>query len=184
MAVLDKETDIYPSDLLDVSFHDVSDRNWWAVHAKPRQEKVLSRLLLQLNIPFYLPLVRRNLSIRGRRLVSFNPLFTGYVFVYVDEDERVVALKTNRIVSALPVADEQQFVEDLRHIRQLIASNAPVTIERKLTAGQAVRVKSGYLKGVEGTVLSRRGMTRLLIAVNFLQQGASVEIEDDLLESL
>jgi hypothetical protein len=40
------------------------------------------------------------------------------------------------------------------------------------------------LAGVEGTVLSRRGGTRLLVAVNFLQQGASVEIEDFLLEPL
>ena len=33
-------------------------------------------------------------------------------------------------------------------------------------------------------VLSRRGRTRLVIGVNFLQQGASVEIEDFLLEPI
>jgi hypothetical protein len=33
-------------------------------------------------------------------------------------------------------------------------------------------------------VLSRRGQTRLVIAVNFLQQGASVEIDDFLLDPI
>jgi hypothetical protein len=38
--------------------------------------------------------------------------------------------------------------------------------------------------GLEGTVVSQHGRCRVLIAVNFLQQGASVAIEDHLLESL
>jgi hypothetical protein len=38
--------------------------------------------------------------------------------------------------------------------------------------------------GLEGTVLVRRGVTHLLVSVNFLQQGASIEVEDYLLEKL
>jgi hypothetical protein len=48
--------------------------------------------------------------------------------------------------------------------------------------GQHVRVKVGLLKGLEGTVICRRQLTRLLVAVNFLQQGASIEVDDCLLE--
>jgi len=43
-------------------------------------------------------------------------------------------------------------------------------------------VKAGPFAGLEGTVVVRRGETRLLVAVNFLQQGASVEIDDFVLE--
>jgi hypothetical protein len=39
-------------------------------------------------------------------------------------------------------------------------------------------VKSGALLGLEGTVIKRRGTERLLVIVQFLQQGASVELED------
>ena len=38
------------------------------------------------------------------------------------------------------------------------------------------------MMGLEGTILSRRGDCRLLVAVNFLQQGASVAIDDCMLE--
>ncbi len=48
--------------------------------------------------------------------------------------------------------------------------------------GDKVRVKHGALMGLEGTVLVRRGVTRLLVSVNFMQQGASVEVDDYLLE--
>ena len=47
-----------------------------------------------------------------------------------------------------------------------------------------MRIKTGSLAGVEGTVVQRRGRNRLLVAVNFLQQGVSIDIEDFQLEPL
>ena len=41
-----------------------------------------------------------------------------------------------------------------------------------------VRIRSGPLTGLEGLVIRRRGQDRLLVAVEFLQQGASVQIDD------
>jgi hypothetical protein len=38
--------------------------------------------------------------------------------------------------------------------------------------------------GLEGTIVSRRGEDRLLIAVNFLQQGVSIQISDFQVERL
>ena len=34
------------------------------------------------------------------------------------------------------------------------------------------------MKGIEGTVITRKGEQRLIVAVTFLNQGASVELED------
>ena len=39
-------------------------------------------------------------------------------------------------------------------------------------------MKSGSLMGLEGTILARRGEDRLVVAVEFLQQGVSVLISD------
>jgi hypothetical protein len=47
-----------------------------------------------------------------------------------------------------------------------------------------VVVRSGMFKGVEGVVIRREGKTRLLVAVNFLEQGASVLLEDCQFERL
>ena len=90
----------------------------------------------------------------------------------------------NRISRVLPVEDPDQLTFDLRQLRQLIAAGAPLTVESRLKPGQRVRVRQGPFAGLEGTVLKRRGETRLLVAINFLQKGASVEIDDFLLEPL
>jgi transcriptional antiterminator RfaH len=47
-----------------------------------------------------------------------------------------------------------------------------------------VRIKSGALMGLEGMILTRRGETRLLIAVHYLQQGVSVQIDDYMVEPI
>jgi transcription antitermination factor NusG len=96
----------------------------------------------------------------------------------------VRGLTTNRISRILPVDDADQLVHDLRQIRQLIAANVPLTVESRLRPGQRVRVRQGAFAGVEGIVMKRRGEMRLLVSITFLQQGASVEIDDFLLEPL
>ena len=184
MPILEAETPLNPANLLtELSHHDAS-RRWWAIYTKARQEKALARALLGYDIPFYLPLVAKDNLIRGKRVQSHIPLFSGYVFLFGNEEERVASLTTNRISTILPVSDAECLVRDLRQIARLIQSNAPLTVEQRLTTGDRVRIKGGPLQGVEGTVLTRRGQTRLLVAVTMLQQGVSVEIDDFLLEPL
>ena len=95
-----------------------------------------------------------------------------------------MSLATNRVLRVLPVNDSNRLIDDLRQIERLIQCNAPLTVESRLQAGSRVRVRSGAFAGVEGVVLRRRGQTRLLVSINFLQQGASVEIDDFCLEPL
>jgi transcription antitermination factor NusG len=84
----------------------------------------------------------------------------------------------------IPIVDERMLVNDLRAIKRLIDTERPLTPEARLEPGQAVRVCSGPLRGLEGTVVRRRGEERLVVAVRFLNQGASIELEDVDLERL
>ncbi len=143
------------------------------------------RKLAAATIPFYAPLVKRRLRSPGGRVrLSFVPLFPGYVFSLVDDDQRRTALATNTVARWLPIGDPAGFVSDLRNIKRLIASDQPLTPEALLEPGQPVRVRSGPLQGLEGTVVKRRGGERLVVAVRFLNQGASIELEDVDLERL
>ena len=47
-----------------------------------------------------------------------------------------------------------------------------------------MRVTTGSFAGDEGTVITRRGRNRLLVAVTLLQQGVSLEIDDFMLEPI
>ena len=184
MPILREEASLYPETLLDDPLLDIADRHWFALYTKARQEKSLAREMLKLRVPFYLPLVKKTNICRGRKRLSLSPLFGGYIFLFAAEEERVRCLATNRISRVLTVEQPEQLVFDLRQFRQLIDAGAPLTIEARLAPGRRVRVRHGAFAGLEGTVLKRRGETRLLVAVNFLQKGASVEIDDFLLEPL
>ena len=184
MPILDAEDTQHPKNLLLDFNEQPEDRRWWAVYTKARQEKALARQLVQMDVPFYLPLIPKENLIRGRRVKSHIPLFTGYIFVCGSEDERVQSLTTNRISTILPVEDQIQLLQDLRQIATLIDANAPLTVEKRLMAGDPVRIKNGPMMGLEGLVISRRGKARLLVSVKMLQQGVSVEIDDFLLEPL
>lgn len=177
MPVLPEEISIFPENLLAAPPR-AAGHQWWAVYTKARQEKSLARELLKFQVPFYLPLVPKRSLRRGRSVQSYLPLFTGYLFVYGSQDERLRTLMTNRVSSVLPVTDGDQLERDLANVQRLILTQAPLTVESRLVRGRRVRIRTGPMMGLEGIVESRRGGFRLVVAVHFLQQGVSVEIDD------
>ena len=70
MPILAPETSLFPANLLDDFPCADSERRWWAIYTKSRQEKSLARHLLSCEVPFYLPLIPRVTSIGGRRIVQ------------------------------------------------------------------------------------------------------------------
>lgn len=184
MSIVTPEASVYPETLLEQPTAESSSRRWWALYTKSRQEKAIARQLLGLEVPFYLPLVKKRSVCRGRRISSRVPLFPGYVFLFGTEEERVLSLTTNRISRILPVVEQVQLRKELRQLRHLIGSGAPLTVETRLCPGDYVRVRHGPFAGLEGTVLRRQGLTRLVVSINFLKQGASVEIDDVCLEPI
>lgn len=100
------------------------------------------------------------------------------MFAYGDVDARTRALTTECVSRWLPVENGWELTKDLRQIRRLIAADVPISLESQLEAGDHVRVKTGPFRGLEGVIVSRQGKTRLFIAVRFLQQGASMALED------
>lgn len=187
MPILSKETSRHPAHVLSDEYSASADDRgciWWAFFTKPRQEKSLARDLIARDIPFYLPLVKKQNLIRGRKVSSFLPLFPGYVFALTHDDGRIASLKTNRICMALPAPDSDGLRQDLIQLDQLIEADVPVTIESRLTPGQEVRVRRGALAGIQGVVVERRKKCRLLVSVQYLQCGVSLEIDDYMLEPL
>lgn len=186
MPILDAETSIHPENLLDDEFQQDSsnERKWFVFYTKPRQEKALARELVGYDIPFFLPLIPKVNLIRGRKVTSLIPVFGSYIFLFVTENERVKALTTNRINGILEVDNQEQLTYDLRNVETLIKSEAPLTVESRIVAGQTVRIKSGPMEGLEGVVEKRRGQSILYVAVTMLQQSALLELDDYLLEPI
>jgi transcriptional antiterminator RfaH len=187
MPILEQEPCIFPPDLLEnVSSTDLQHPSvWMALYTQPRSDKLLMRKLFQQEVHFYSPIIeKKSISPNGRKRVSYLPLFPNYVFLFGDEHARLEALKTNLVVKVLDIVQQKEFLRDIQIIRKLIATGSPVTLEAKLEPGQRVRILKGSMAGTEGTILERRGKSVLVVAVNFLQQGASVLVDDFVVEKV
>jgi transcription antitermination factor NusG len=177
MPILKREADIFPDDLL-VSPEAISEP-WWAMYTLARQEKKLMRELAQQKLAFYAPVIqRRYRSPNGRLRASYEPLFSNYVFVCGNEDTRYRAVCTGCVSRVMPVTQPAELVADLRQIRALILTDAPLSPESRLEPGQRVRIRNGPFAGYEGVIVRREKEVRLQIYVRFMEQGVSVSIED------
>ncbi len=186
MPILQHEDDIFPADLLD-NQQLTSDptRTWWCVYTLSRREKDFMRRLAALQIAHYGPVIqKRYRSPNGRLRTSYIPLFPNYVFVLGSEEDRIGALTTNCVSRCEAIPDREGLLRDLRQIKAVISADVPLTPESRLQSGNHVRVRSGPFAGYEGTVIRREGKTRLLLTIQFLEQGVSMELDEALLEPL
>ena len=180
MPILPAEPDIFPDDLWDevAGRHDPSMR-WYCLHAKPRQEKAVARELRAQQVAFYLPqVVREDRTPAGRKIRSIIPLFLGYLFLLGDDRQRLVALKGNRLVRVLEVADQGGLVHDLRQVHRMLRSGLTIEPEPAAPVGGRVRIASGPLAGLEGTVVRRGKHDHFVAVVKILGLGATVALED------
>ena len=182
MPLIGPERCLFPDALLSQEFQSAgreSGKHWRVLYTRSRMEKELMRRLVSKSTPFYAPIIEnRYRSPAGRQRTSYLPLFSNYVFLFGAENERYDAMATGCVSRSLDVTAETEFLGDLRRIRSLIDTGVPVTAESLIEAGDRVRIKSGSMMGLEGIVFKRHGQSRLLVMVDFLQQGASIELPD------
>lgn len=186
MPTLAYEPDLYPDDLFVRNEFDADGEcSWFALYCRSRQEKKLMRQLRSQDVAFYGPHIpRRSRLPSGRVRTSHLPLFANYVFLYGTPEHRYTAQETGCVSRWMTVPDPDALVRELGQIRRLIESGAPVTPEDRLQPGIPVRVRSGPFRGFEGTVIRRQNKTRLIVAIGFLQQGASIQLDDCALERI
>lgn len=155
---------------------------WYVIHTRSRNEKKLAHDLIARDINYFLPMRWKVHYKNKRKFKSLLPLFTGYLFICGDENDRVNTLKTNRVANILAVPDQQELIDQLSQIEYALNIGADLIPESDIKTGQYCRVTSGPLKHLEGTVISRKSRTRLVLRVEMLGQGASVEVDRDVIE--
>jgi hypothetical protein len=152
MPVVRSEISCFPKDLLTNTPVDVPGRRWFVAHTMARQEKSLARDLYRRQIPFYLPLQPRRLSYKGRRVLSHHPLFSSFVFLYADEQERHFCLATGRVASILQVDDQTTLCQDLLRIAAALANGTRLSPEEDpLLSSLGLMGKSAANRGQKST---------------------------------
>lgn len=169
---------MFPAGLLERA-QPADDRAWWLLHTRPRQEKSLARNLFAAQVPFYLPLARRQGQMRNRVINSYLPLFPSYVFLRATQDERLLALSSSRVVGSIRVSDQERLICDLTQIDRLIRLGTPIAAEDRMVPGATVEIQYGPLAGLRGKIVQGATRNRFVVAVDFIQRGASILLDGD-----
>jgi transcription termination/antitermination protein NusG len=159
-----------------------ASRCWYAVHVKSRHEFQATERLTGAGIETFLPAVEKLRKWKDRNKLIRFPLFPGYLFVHIDNSHQsqLAVVKTKGVVRLLgtapgdpePVPDEQ-----VLSLKRTIDLNIPLDPYPYLQEGQRVRIKHGPLAGVEGLLVEKAGMHKLVLSVDILSQSTSLTIQ-------
>ena len=158
--------------------------SWHVLHTKSRQEKALASTLAAMDVPFYLPLIRK-VQYYGRRKCTINvPLFPSYVFLRGSIEKAYEADRTKRVARIITVADQERIDRELKNLHQALSQEAPLDPYPHLREGIWVEVRSGPFQGIQGLIEQRTKNDRLILQIDVLGQASSLEIDGALLEPL
>src|SRR5262249_57408913 len=82
------------------------------------------------------------------------------------------------LCTVIAVPEQRRFCGDLCRVERVLGGSAPVTPETELPTGTLVEITAGSFKGLRGKVLRRGEQTRLVVEVEFLRRGVSIEVEE------
>lgn len=160
----------------------VSHPLWYVAHVRPRCEKKLLQFCEREGFDARLPTYQSAHKYRGKTVVFKKPLFPGYVFLHLPAGHRAVVVQSKYLANLLEVTDQELFVRQLAEVMRALETDLEIQLAPNIGEGLRVKIKNGPLRGVEGWVEKRYGMTTVLLRLDFISQAAAVKLEASDLE--
>jgi transcription antitermination factor NusG len=160
---------------------DDPEKRWCVLHTKSRREKKVAEQSVRFGIRHYFPLRKSITGRRGRRYTSMVPIFSGYVFAYIDWADRRRLFQTGHIASVIDVMDQDNLVEELKNIRLIEETGHFLHPVLEIAKGKRVRIIDGPLSGLDGTVIRIKGKSCIVLAVDIIRQAVACEIDAGML---
>ncbi len=156
-----------------------SQSQWYALRTKSRHEKLVRDQLEKQGIELLLPTVRRLSQWKDRKKEIEVPLFSGYCFVRLSQQNRLPVQKVAGVVEVVGSGNRPEPIpdEEIEALRTLVNSVLPYDSHPYLFEGMAVEVVRGPLQGVHGILMRKDKRHRLVIGIRLIQQAAVVEID-------
>jgi transcription antitermination factor NusG len=162
------------------------ERNWYAVSTLPRNERAVERFLDANQIESFLPTCESIRQWKNRQRVKIvEALFPTYVFAKIHRSEQASVLRSpgvRRIIGNHkgPIPLRSAEVEFLRSgiYRERIEPF------KDLVIGQRVRIVSGPLRSLEGTLVRKKGGLRFVLSLELINQNAAIEVAAEELEPI
>src|ERR1700722_13937791 len=156
----------------------VSDSSWYALYTRHQHEKMVDHVLTNKGFNTFLPLYATTHNWKDRTKALSLPLFPCYVFLKGGIERRLQILTTPGIYGLVSSAGQPAAIPDIEieAIRRVVESGARVEAHPYLKCGNWVRVKCGPLTGIEGILVRKKNISRLVLSVEILGTAASIEV--------
>lgn len=155
---------------------------WYLVQTKPRQESVALLNLERQGYRAYLPRTRLNKRRRGKWQSVVEPLFPGYLFVYVEPGRSSLAPVRSTIGARglvyfgdLPASLDEATVEQIRRheVAQVDGRGGDLPVIRP---GQVVTIIDGPFSGLNGVFQMAKSSDRVMLLIEVLGAPQSVAL--------
>ena len=159
---------------------DVKDnKKWFAIYVKSRSEKKVLKLLEDIGVESFLPLITRVKQWSDRKKKVEEPLFRSYLFVNIPLSDYYTVLNVNGVVKFItfekkpvPVPDNQIIA-----IKEYLNDTELHSIDYEdFKEGELVRIKSGQMKDLIGRLIKINGKHRVIIDIEAVGQSIPINI--------
>jgi transcription antitermination factor NusG len=155
------------------------DSPWWALYTRHQHEKTVADMLSAKGFEVFLPLYDSIRRWKDRQKLLTLPLFPCYVFVRGGLNRRLQVVTTPGVHMILSHGERVAIIpeSEIQAIRQTIEGPFRVEPHPFLKCGERVRVIRGTLQGVEGILVRKKNLSRLVLSVSMVAQSVAVEID-------
>jgi transcription antitermination factor NusG len=151
---------------------------WWALYTRHQHEKTVADMLSAKGFEVFLPLYESMRRWKDRNKLLSLPLFPCYVFVRGALDRKLQVVSTPGVHMILYRGEQVALIPEaeIEAIRTTVEGPFHVEPHPYLKCGERVRVTRGSLEGVEGVLVRKKNLYRLVLSVDMLAQSVAVEI--------
>lgn len=165
------------SQSVDVEVHETSD--WWALYTRHQHEKAVATMLSAKGFDVFLPLYESTRRWKDRSKMITLPLFPCYVFVRGGLNRRLQVVTTPGVHMILFSGERVAVIPEaeIQAIQKAVEGPFRVEPHPFLKCGERVRVIRGSLEGVEGILVRKKNLYRLVLSVDMMAQSVAMEID-------
>jgi len=159
--------------------HSITNNAWHAIYVRSKHEKSIHKLLQLKGIKSSLPLKTVYSQWSDRKKKNQIPLFRGYVFVNINiQNERLDVLQTDGVVKFIAFGGRNIAIPEVQmYWLDKLSTASNTEHEHEFPVNGEVEVMMGPFKGIKGRIKKKQSGTRLVVWVDAIMQGVSVEID-------
>lgn len=166
----------------DINISIGADKFWFALYTKPKAEFKAEEQLKSIDVEHYLPVITKEKQWSDRKKKITEPVIRGYIFIYADEKQRLLALEQYSIVRC--VFDRGRAAKipawQIDNLKKMLNTKSEIFLHNGLIPGKKVVIKNGPFEGIIGIVKEYDdGKKTIAVSIDLLNRSIITHIPKD-----